>query len=75
MNQFDALATPMNELFINSDASPDNTPYDAISPQIGMVLNPDTGPFAERSKLINWQQVDRNEKEVQSLLWDMIKGN
>jgi hypothetical protein len=72
MTQFDRAATPMYRAF---STTPDLTPYSNVSPQIDLLAkNPEKGPAAEASLLLDFSDFDRADpEEMNRILWEALK--
>jgi YVTN family beta-propeller protein len=73
MSQFDQMAAPMRDLFIDTDA-PDTTPYTSVPPQFPFTR---TRPnrYARLSARQDWSRPDRvPDALLNTILWDYLKG-
>lgn len=70
MNRYDALATPMWDVFTNT---PDLTPYDAIPRRIPEATNAPGAPGQGYSDRMDFSGPDRNP-ELEDVLWWVRKG-
>jgi YVTN family beta-propeller protein len=73
MTQFDALATPMYNVFTDT---PDLSAYTHLPAKVDlMARNPATGSGAQRSAKLDWSEYDRADfDELNEILWEAIKG-
>jgi len=73
MSQFDQMAIPMRELFIDTD-EPDTTPYTALPANFPMQTIR-ANPNAELSARQNWSRPDRVPDAVlNKIVWEYLKG-
>lgn len=72
MTQYDKAATPMLPLFT---AKPDFAPFSALPPGVDVdAMNPPSGPLAERSKRLDFSDIDRADPhEFNAILWEWTK--
>ena len=73
MSQFDFFGRPLHDIWA---ATPDTTPYTAITPQQSLTeVNPPRGPGARQSMKLDFREEDMaNEAAFNHILWVAIKG-
>jgi len=73
MTQYDALATPMYNVF-TTEAS--MTAYTSVPAKVDMLArNPSTGEGARRSARLDWSDYDLADfDELNEILWQSLKG-
>ena len=73
MSQFDQMAAPMRDLFIDTD-TPDTTPYTTLPPQYPFIMaRPNR--YARLSARQDWSRPDRvPDALLNKILWDYLKG-
>ena len=74
MTQYDALATPMYNVF---STTPNLAAYTHLPAKVDLLAkNPTTGEGAERSARLDWSDYDLADfDELNEILWKALKGN